>query len=146
MWLKRRCFSIRADEAVTVLVGRVAMNGAPYFMLSEDPDCLFKGALKSHYERIATMCYVETVLRGLGRICPRLRFVYQKPPWTNGQIRFNAEWYEVEMDLKVSGYQNGRWRPLTNEEVSRFSAEQQKATVPASLLQKSPALLQRRLP
>lgn len=106
-------------------VRRLVVNGMPYIVFREDPECAFKGALRSHFENLATLYYVELLMRGYGNQCASLRFLFEKPAWSNGLVTVAAEWREVVMIFTSDGYRSGKWRALTEAEVRVFSGASQ---------------------
>jgi hypothetical protein len=127
MQYQKRVFTTGPTEAVSVDVRRLIVNGQPYVVLREDVNCAFKGALRSHFENIATLYYVELLMRGYAKQCATLRFVFEKPVWSNGIVTVAAEWREVAMIFTADGYRSGKWRALTEAEVRAFSGESQAA-------------------
>jgi len=125
MQYSRRVFTTGPNEAVSVYVRRLIVNGTPYVVFREDPECAFKGALRAHFERLATLYYVELLMRGYGKHCASLRFVFEKPAWSNGLVTVAAEWREVLMIFTSDGYRSGKWRALTEAEICAFSAASQ---------------------
>ncbi|WP_150126534.1 hypothetical protein [Burkholderia cenocepacia] len=127
MQYRKRVFTTGPSEAVSVYVRRLIVDGQPYVVFREDAQCAFKGALRSHFEKLATLYYVELLMRGYAKQCASLRFVFEKPAWTNGLVTVAAEWREVSMIFTADGYRSGKWRALTEAELRVFSGESQAA-------------------
>lgn len=125
MQYSRRVFTTGPNEAVSVYVRRLTIDGTPYVVFREDPECAFKGALRSNFENLATLYYVELLMRGCGQPSASLRFVFEKPAWSNGRVMVAAEWREVSMLFTSDGYRSGKWRSLTEAEVRAFSGASQ---------------------
>lgn len=123
MLYQKRFFTTGPYEAASVYVRRALVNGKPYVILKDDPECAFRGALRAHFEQFATLYYVELLMRGHARLCSRLTFVFEKPAWTNGRVSFDAEWREVSMKFGATGYRLGQWRALTSAEISSLNEQ-----------------------
>jgi hypothetical protein len=126
MLYHRRVFSLGSSDAIPVLVRRALVDGRlPYVVFKEDVKSPFRGALKANFASAATQYYVELIARGQPRLGPHLRFVYERPLWTNGVVTFSAEWSEVHLELTAIGYRNARWEPVEPAVLAQLSEERQ---------------------
>lgn len=123
MTYRRRTFTIGTQDALSIFVKRVMKDGVPYVILREDSTSPFRGMLRSHFEGIATLYTIELIMLGLAEHLPQLRFVFEKPAWSNGKVSFKAEWSEVRMPHSGRGYGLGYWSPLDAKTVEWLSGQ-----------------------
>lgn len=120
---RRRLFSIEAYEAITALVGWKTQGEKATIYLREDPTCMFKGVLKARIATVASLCYLETLVRKEGFAPSDLTFVYVRAAWTNNRITLPLRAWRVELEFSQGGYRKAKWAPVGAHEVAELCAE-----------------------
>lgn len=121
MQYRHRFFSISPYDALPAYMAKRTRDGRCTVYLKEDPASAFKGILRSRIETIATLCYLETVMRGEHLLPSALDFVVVRPSWTNGKFELPGAGWTVRLEFTGCGYQKAKWASMDARELATIS-------------------------